>query len=225
MATRELLSESQRVAFERLPEMDAREMVRHYTLSEADLAAAGLKRGSANRLGFAVQLCLLRYPGRGMRPGDVVPLPVIEHIAPQVGAPPEAFGEYASKRDATRRDHLGEIVKAFGFRPFDASSYRELSRWLLPVAMSTDSGEALVEALLTEMRARNIVAPALYAVERLGWEARNKARRAVFARLTGALSQEQLQNLDELLLVPEGEDETPLNWLSASSERIVCDEL
>ena len=50
MATRELLSESQRVAFERLPEMDAREMVRHYTLSEVDLAAVSLKRGSANRL-------------------------------------------------------------------------------------------------------------------------------------------------------------------------------
>ena len=50
-------------------------------------------------------------------------------------------------------------------------------------------------------------------MKHLGWEARNKARRAVFERLTGGLSREQLQNLDELLLVPEGEGETPLNWL------------
>jgi hypothetical protein len=193
--------------------MGVREMVCHYTLLEPDLAAVSLKRGSANRLGFMVQLCLLRYPGRPLRPGDTVPLPVIEHIASQVGAPPEAFWEYASKRDTTRREHLGEIMRTFGFRPFDASAYRELSRWLAPVAMSTDSGETLVEALLGEMRARNIVAPALYAVERLGWEVRNRARRAVFARLTGSLSQEQLKKLDELLVVPETEAETPLNWL------------
>ncbi|CAN5134682.1 Tn3-like element TnAs1 family transposase [soil metagenome] len=218
MATRELLSETQRTAFERFPEMDEREMVRHWTLSEADLAAASLRRTPANRLGFSVQLCLLRYPGRPLQAGEVVPYPGVEFIASQIGADPGAFGDYAGGtegrgRDTTRREHLREIVDTFGFRAFDASAYRELSRWLLPVAMSADSGEALVEALLEEMRARNIISPALYAVERLGWEARNKARRAVFARLTGDLSRAQLRNLDELLFVAEGKDETPLNWL------------
>ncbi|MBA2692397.1 MAG: DUF4158 domain-containing protein, partial [Rubrobacter sp.] len=218
MAIRELLSEAQRTAFERFPEMDVREMVRHWTLSEDDLAAAGLRRTPANRLGFAVQLCLLRHPGRPLRAGEIVPYPVVEFVASQVGADPDTFGDYAGGpegrgRDTTRREHLREIVDTFGFRPFDASAYRELSRWLLPVAMNTDSGEPLVEALLTEMRARNIVAPALYAVERLGWEARNKARRAVFAQLTGNLSREQLRGLDELLLAPAGQDGTPLNWL------------
>ncbi|MBA4116103.1 MAG: DUF4158 domain-containing protein [Rubrobacter sp.] len=206
MATRELLSDAQRTAFERFPEMDLREMVRHYTLSESDLAAAGPKRGSANRLGFSVQLCLLRYPGRPLRSGDVVPRPIVEFVASQVGADPGAFEAYAGGggRDATRREHLREIVGAFGFRTFDAAAYRELSRWLLPVAMGADSGEALVQALLAEMRARNIVAPALYAVERLGWEVRRRARRAVFARLVDGLSRGQLQDLDALLLVADG---------------------
>jgi TnpA family transposase len=77
MAARELLSEAQRTAFERFPEMDVREMVRHFTLSEADLAVVSLRRGSANRLGFAVQLCLLRYPGRPLRTGEIVPYPAI----------------------------------------------------------------------------------------------------------------------------------------------------
>ncbi len=95
MATRELLSEAQRTAFERFPEMDVREMVRHWTLSEADLAAVSLKRTPANRLGFAVQLCLLRYPGRPLRAGEVVPYPVIEFIASRVGSGPDTFGDYA----------------------------------------------------------------------------------------------------------------------------------
>lgn len=60
MPTRELLSEAQRARLSALPEMDARELARHHTLSEADLTAVGVRRGAPNRLGFAVQLCLLR---------------------------------------------------------------------------------------------------------------------------------------------------------------------
>jgi TnpA family transposase len=40
------------------------EFIRHYTFSEADLSLIRQHRGDANRLGVAVQLCLLRFPGR-----------------------------------------------------------------------------------------------------------------------------------------------------------------
>ncbi|WP_428997391.1 DUF4158 domain-containing protein, partial [Pseudomonas aeruginosa] len=36
---------------------------RHYTFSESDLSIIRQRRGPANRLGFAVQLCYLRFPG------------------------------------------------------------------------------------------------------------------------------------------------------------------
>ena len=62
---------------------------------------------------------------------------------------------------------MAEIVRVFGFRPFGAATYRELPRWLLPVAESTDSGEALMGELPEEMRERRIVAPVLATVERL----------------------------------------------------------
>ena len=39
------------------------ELIRHYTFSEFDLASIRQRRGNHNRLGFAVQLCYLRYPG------------------------------------------------------------------------------------------------------------------------------------------------------------------
>ena len=38
-------------------------MIRHYTFSEADLSIIRQRRGQANRLGFAVQLSYLRFPG------------------------------------------------------------------------------------------------------------------------------------------------------------------
>jgi TnpA family transposase len=39
------------------------ELIRHYTFSETDLSIICQHRGPANRLGFAVQLCYLRFPG------------------------------------------------------------------------------------------------------------------------------------------------------------------
>ena len=64
MPTRELLSPAQRPQFVELPDlMEERELVRHYTLSSEELAHADGKRGDHNRLGYCVQLCLLRFPG------------------------------------------------------------------------------------------------------------------------------------------------------------------
>ena len=37
--------------------------MRHYTLSDEDLQHIGARRRPRNKLGFALQLCALRYPG------------------------------------------------------------------------------------------------------------------------------------------------------------------
>ncbi len=95
MATRELLSDAQRIRFEAIPEMDGRELARHHTFSEADLTAVSIRRRTANRLGFAVQLRLLRYPGRPLHSSEIVPRYVVEFIATQVCADPESFDDYA----------------------------------------------------------------------------------------------------------------------------------
>jgi TnpA family transposase len=51
------------------PPTDQRELVRHYTLSAADLATIRRCRGDHIRLGHALMLCYLRYPGRPLRVG------------------------------------------------------------------------------------------------------------------------------------------------------------
>jgi Domain of unknown function (DUF4158) len=75
-----------------------------------------------------------------------------------IGENPAAFDRYVRSRDTTRREHFSEIVRAFGV-------YREFYRWLLPLAMSTERGTALVEAALGEMHWRGIVAPAITIME------------------------------------------------------------
>jgi hypothetical protein len=174
--TRELLTPSQRLRLDALPvDLDGRLMARHHTLSEADIRLISRRRSETNCLGFGVQLCLLRYPGRPLRPKERVPEKIVRYVACQLGANPRAMDTYAGGpegdgRDTTRREHLAEIVSTCGLRYFGEDARRELYGWLLGVAAQTDSGPALVEALLEETRRRMIVAPAISAAEALAWE-------------------------------------------------------
>jgi TnpA family transposase len=60
-ARRVTLTDRQRDALLRLP-VDQGELLRHYTLSDEDLGHIRQRRRAHNRFGFALQLCVLRFP-------------------------------------------------------------------------------------------------------------------------------------------------------------------
>ena len=57
MPRRSILSAAERDSLLALPDSED-ELIRHYTFSEPDLSLIRQRRGDANRLGVAVQLCL-----------------------------------------------------------------------------------------------------------------------------------------------------------------------
>jgi hypothetical protein len=77
-------------------------MVRHYTLGADDLVLIRTKRRSINRLGFAIQLCLLKYPGLGMGPVEQPPEAMIAFVAHQLGVPSADFADYAQRDQVLR---------------------------------------------------------------------------------------------------------------------------
>ncbi len=62
MPRRSILSATERESLLALPD-GKDELIRLCTFSDTDLAIIGQHRGPANRLGFAIQLCYLRFPG------------------------------------------------------------------------------------------------------------------------------------------------------------------
>jgi len=147
-----------------------------YTLTPADQEFVAAHRISTNRLGVAMQLCFLRYPGRAWTPEDMVPAAMLRFIALQVGAEPADLLGYA-ERDQTRREHAVEVMREYGFTTFGVKDYRTLSSWLTEQARGTDNGLALVTLLTAEMRRRRIVVPTLPVVKRLALACRARARR------------------------------------------------
>jgi hypothetical protein len=112
MSGRTLLSLEQRARLFAIPTTPA-EMARHYVLSPDDLLLVRAKRRSVNRLGFAVQLCLLRHPGQGLGPGQQPSAALLDFVAGQPGIPPAAITVRTRSRIISRSD-AGRWSKSSG---------------------------------------------------------------------------------------------------------------
>lgn len=212
MPRRELLTSSERLELLAFP-TDEGELIRLYTLTKADLAFARQHRGDHNRLGIAVLMSYLRFPGKVLA-GDEKPHgPVLDIVAGQLGIPVVDVWEVYAERDATRRSHLLELLPRLGMEQFGTSHYRSISAWLDPTALQTTRGVVLAQAVVEELRKRLIVLPPVAVIERLCAEAMTRAQRKVFALLTEELDDEQRTKIDRLLEQREGSPYSTLAWL------------
>ena len=87
MARRKLLTPDERQALLGIPD-DEESLIRHYTLSPQDRLQAEVRRRPHNQLGYAVQLCIMRYPGRVLGMDEDPPAAVVAYVAEQLGIAP-----------------------------------------------------------------------------------------------------------------------------------------
>ncbi|MGS3389430.1 DUF4158 domain-containing protein [Citrobacter portucalensis] len=214
MPRRSILSATERESLLTLP--DAKdELIRHYTFNETDLSVIRQRRGAANRLGFAVQLCYLRFPGIFLGVDDPPFLPLLRMVAAQLKVPVESWNHYG-QREQTRREHLVELQTVFGFKPFTMSHYRQAVHTLTELALQTDKGIVLASTLVENQRRQSIILPAMNAIERASAEAITRANRSIHAALADSLIPVHRQRLDELLKRKDGSKMTWLAWLRQS---------
>jgi hypothetical protein len=147
------------------PPTAQRELVRHYTLFAADLAAIRRCRGDHNRLGHALMLCYLRYPGRPLKAGERPPRPLLLFIAEQIDALPETIEDYLAA-ERNRQRHAAQLQDRLGLRPFGTRPAADLAGWLLRHAIENDRLVHLAELVVEECRRRRIVVPSPSALER-----------------------------------------------------------
>ncbi len=211
MSPRHILSPQSRAAlFD--PPTDPAAIVRHYTFSPEDLALIRQRRRAANRLGFAVNLAYLRFPGRVLDIDEAPPADMLTFSATQIGCAPADFGVYA-RRDETRREHLGELQGYLGVRPFRRDDKRAVAHVAIEQATGSDRGDAIVSAMIEHLRERRILLPASAALEKIALAGRAVARKRAYKNLVEGLPPETIVGLESLLVVTNDEDRTPLAWL------------
>lgn len=191
------------------------ELIRHYTFNEADLAIIRQRRGPANRLGFAVMLCYMRYPCVILNLEEEPCEKLLEMVAAQLKIPVESWTEYGQRAE-TRREHLLELQSVFGFRSFSMSDIEPSVRSLEELAWQTDKGIVLATVLVERLRRQGILLPSQSVIERMCAEAITGANRRIYKALTDSLTPCHRQRLDDLLKRKEDVSLTWLGWLRQS---------
>lgn len=189
----------------------------YYTFSNQDLAVINKRRREENRLGFAVQLAVLRYPGWSYRHIKNLPDSVMRYIANQINADPSSLSLYP-QRENTLWDHLKEIRNEYGFITFTLKEYRMTFKHLYQLALENGDAIHLLHESIDFLRKNKVILPAITTLERMVWEARAMAEKKIFNTVSQSLTNDQKVNLEEIIISQHRSEtnKTILGWLKES---------
>ena len=199
------------------PPTERDEALRRCVLTLEDVALARRRRRAHNRLGFAVQLALVRDLGRPLRPGEIAPAALVEVIADQLGTEPAVFELYA-RRDERRREHTGEIIALLRLHTIRQADYRMSITAAAQAALGTERGEPIVRAILEDLKLRRVVVPLPDLVERLALAGRAWARRQSYRDLIRGLDDPSRCTLEAMLTTRAEDERSQHGWISEVPE-------
>jgi hypothetical protein len=189
-------------------------LARHFTLTPPDHDLILTRRGEANRLGFAVQLALLRHPGRALVQVEEPLDALVTWIATQIDVPAHLFADYA-RRHQTMTDHARQLAATLGLRPSTNLDLPFMIEAAAQAAWATNKPEPIVTAIVSALRSEKLILLALAVIERTGAAGRARARKRAADALLAGLTDAQLAKLDRLPVVDPDLGGTPLAWLKA----------
>ena len=144
--------------------------------------------------------------------GEIPPDAVLAYVARQLGIPARAFDDYAV-RDATRREHLAELMTAGGYAAFSRPVAHEMVGFLAVAAQTIVRPGQLAGILVEELRRRRVALPSALVLEAVIRRARQRAEAIAHGVLTDGLDEAALDRLDGLLTARPTGKLTWLGWL------------
>jgi TnpA family transposase len=210
---RELLTAEQRFEFMSIPgQISEYELGSYYTLSQHDIEIIQRHRRDHNKLGFALQLCVLRFSGWTLSDGNTLPANVLDYIAKQLKIDSREINLYAD-REQTKHEHLDEIRREYAYRNFTIREYRMLSHSMFKIALENGNATYLIQAAIDHLRKQKIILPGMTTIERIVWEARQRAEDKIFKMLVSTLTDVQIEKLEHVLTNRNESNKTYLAWI------------
>lgn len=212
-----LLTEDQRLELINIPQnISDYDIAKFYTFSHDDIKIINKHRRDYNRLGFAVQLALLRNPGWSLSNTTNIPQSVLNYIADQIQVNPMAFELYA-QRENTRFEHMEEIREIYGFKNYKEENNLSLVQTLIPYAMENDNVINLMKLSINEIKNQKIILPGITTIEKVVSTVISEADERLTDTINNSITIEQKHKLDLLITAQDDDSKTRLGWLKEST--------
>ena len=210
---RPFLTQYERLQFDGFPEDITLEILAAYfTLMKTDKELIHKQRRDHNKLGFALQLCILRYLGFFLDDLISIAHQVTHYLGKQIQVKPQKLDQYGV-REQTRTDHQQAIMQHLDFKKADGDYLQTLIHWLTDRALEHDKPLLLLKLCCDKLRQDKIVRPGLTVLEGITHKARTGAQAATYAKLCDQLSNRRRKILDKTLTYDHVLNQTPLSWL------------
>jgi Domain of unknown function (DUF4158) len=213
------LTDDQRAQYGRYQgDPDPMHLARCFHLDDIDRAHIRRHHGSHHRLGFALQLCTVRYLGAFLADPLDVPAVVVTHLARQLGVrDTSSVPRYLERRD-TRWEHAEEIRRQYGYHDFSEQPWHfRLVRWLYSRAwLTNESPMVLFEHAIAWMLQQKVLLPGVTTLERLIVNVQERSTERLWRVLAQAVPVDKQPQLTALLVVPPGRRESLLDRLRKS---------
>jgi TnpA family transposase len=206
-----MLTDEERQALLGVP-LNPDDLARLFTLSRSDRDLVAGRRNDASRLGFAVQLALLRHPGTTLANLDRSSAPLVAWLAGQLDIPPAAFDDYA-RRPQTMTDHARRLAIILGLHGPTAADLPLMIEAAARTAWNTERGQPIAASVVVALRTVGIILPVAAVIERAAIAGRARARQRATDALLHDLTEAQVVKLDGLLTLDSSLGMTPLAWL------------
>ncbi|WP_261574656.1 Tn3 family transposase [Frankia gtarii] len=186
----EFLTDEQAEGYGKFREVPTRpEMERFFFLDDVDRDLIALRRTRHHQLGFAVQMCTVRYVGRFLVDDPLdVPSSVVEHLAAQLGIDDASCVKRYTERRQTVYDHAWEIRDAYGYHQFeDAEWGRKLRSFLHGRAWTHAEGPvALFNQAVGWLRRHRVLLPGVSVLAKQVAAVRSVAEKRLHATVANA---------------------------------------
>ena len=184
-------------------EFSDEEMVRDWTLSDADRQEVGKYRTNS-RLFIAIQLCAIRLYGRFLNDVHELSPRIVNYLNSQLDLPPSLTIQ-TPEREATVLEHRKNTLIYLGFRKFDDTAQKELSHWIEQQARQGSLPNELFHQAESYLFDKRVLLPGPSTIERLIIRICSETHAQRFETIYQRLSPDLCKTIDDLLDVPEGE--------------------
>ncbi|MCT9114089.1 DUF4158 domain-containing protein [Streptomyces mirabilis] len=204
----EFLTDEQAEAYGKFAEEPTRpELERFFFLDDVDRDLIARRRSTHHQLGFALQMCTVRYIGRFLPDGPLdAPWQVIEHLAVQLGIEDPSVVKRYAERPKTAYQHAWEIRDAYEYHEYeDAEWSRRFRTFLHGRAWTHAEGpKALFDHAVGWLRRNRVLRPGVSVLARQVSEVRTVADKRLHATVAGAARRADAALPGDLVETPEG---------------------